>query len=276
MAMVRPKTTAKVSKRLSSIGITDKKKKDRYAKMAYNKAYNELERIRKQTQPLHPTFNLPVRKEDVYKKMRYDLKKMQEESSLTSGMSTAEILALKENATDRYTPYTKGRVTESTANMFLFNRVDLDKFSDKDIAVLWAAIPQARKEDVVKYSELSKYELELLRTKFLNSEHVSPQMKEYLRKSDLQAIEEFRAFIKVARKRAGIYAEVDYDMLTSDYYEEVSNAQMSSTKKDLLNFVKFQMEMNDIERANKIYDRAKKLKYNRKSVFTTEELGEYL
>lgn len=243
-------------------------------------ALNRTKRIMGRNRPRNPTFKVPYREDEVTARMELETRRLYYKyiSNPRAAINTASKRLLKET-TDAYTPYTKGRLKTSTAKelslLGKYKNFDFAKATTEQIAKLNVLLTDYEIKNKVKGASLDKARLELLRTQLLSAETVSPEMKEYIRKSDLLTVEEYQKFINAARKRTGIYSGVDYDQLASEYYEEIAKSKMNTSSKELMNFIKFQMESNDIERANKIFNRAKKLKYGNKYVFTAEELAEY-
>lgn len=130
-------------------------------------------------------------------------------------------------------------------------------------------IPSARK---------FKADMEVARSRILNSSKVPLEIRRYLSKADLQTVKEYLEFMEEARKRVGNAVDAYYQEMMEDYYETKDMAASANTpdRKILFNFLRYQISKSDGDRTNKIIRKASQIKVRGKQVFTYDELEGYL
>lgn len=217
-----------------------------------------------------------------------DYKKGKWGKSVLGSMKKEELERTTENFRSEYS---KGRVSENTAEeLKKLNRIAEDpaymaSLSYNEVAKLFVQLNEVDRRNTVKHADLTKASLEVLRTRFLNSSTVPDDLKALIRKGDLLMVDRLVKFINTAKKRAGRGAELDYDILTEDFYNDASNINNIAKKLNSIknagnavkNFLQFAIEdETDPKEISKLLNMASKIKdRNGNYIFSDEDLALY-
>ena len=124
-----------------------------------------------------------------------------------------------------------------------------------------------------------KADMEVVRSRLLNTAKVPLEVRRYLAKSDLQTIKDYLDFMDEAKNRAAKAKDSFYQDLMEEYYAIDADAAKfanTSDKAILFNFLRFQISRSDGDRASKLITNASRIKVRGKNVFSYSDLEGYL
>ena len=123
-----------------------------------------------------------------------------------------------------------------------------------------------------------KADMEVARSRILNSSKVPLEIRRYLEKSDLYAVYEYIQFMEAAKKAVGRAEESYYQDMMSEFYDNQIIAQSVNTteRKILFNFIKYQFSKSDGDRQQMLMRKAASIKVRGKNVFSYKDLEGYL
>ena len=151
------------------------------------------------------------------------------------------------------------------------------KLPASDRNKMFVELTEIERQDTINGTALSKSGMEILRMRIMESKNTPPEIKEYLKKSDLITVNEFAKFVNSARKKSDNYDSIEYAKLFEDYWKDNISALKYGAKKTLLNFLKYQYSVtDDPDRLALITKRAMKVKKNGKQIITLEDIKDYL
>lgn len=124
-----------------------------------------------------------------------------------------------------------------------------------------------------------KADMEVVRSRLLNSSKIPLEVRRYLAKSDLNTIKDYLDFMEEAKRRAAQAKDSFYQDLMEEFYaisHDAAKFVNTSDKAILFNFLKFQISRSDGDRASRLITNASRIKVRGKNVFSYSDLEGYL